>query len=770
MTITHSSHWGAFTVESRHGALSVIPHPDDPDPSPLLRNVTDAVANPARISQPMVRLGWLQDGPGSDGRRGRDRFVAVPWPRLLDMLAAEISRVRQAYGNEAIYGGSYGWASAGRFHHAQSQIHRFFNCAGGYVRSVHNYSAGAALVILPHILAPYHHVSHRNITWDAIAKHTDIVLAFGGMAAKNSMVGPGAATVHDTKAAIAAARLRGARFILFSPLRDDMPEEAEAEWIRLKPGLDVAVMLGLAHTLVSENLYDRAFVQTHCTGATEFIDYLSGKADGQARSAEWCEEITGIPAVHIRALARAMRRARVLVNVSQSLQRARYGEQALWAATALAALLGQIGLPGAGFGYGLGSMASIGKRSVAVPLPTLPQLRNPVQAFIPVARVADMLLEPGKEFAFDGGSHRYPLIRLVYWAGGNPFHHHQDINRLRGAFSRPDTIVVNESVWTATARHADIVLPTTTSLEREDIGAAPTDDRLVAMKQAADPWGGAMNDYAIFSELSRRLGFADAFTEGRSDRQWICHLYHATRDALERAGCAAPSFETFWEKGELQLPLLPDDGGPLRAFRNDPSGAPLSTPSGRIELFSRTIADFAYPDCPGHPTWLRSASGEDDDTGGSGSLLLVSNQPARRLHSQLDFGRHSAEGKVAGREPIRLNPADAAARGISDGDVVRVFNSRGACLAGAVVSPAIMPGVAQLSTGAWYDPLPGQDETPLCVHGNPNVLTRDVRTSSLSQACAGQITRVEVERFAGAIPPPRAFHPPGIESPGRQRT
>ena len=141
-------------------------------------------------------------------------------------------------------------------------------------------------------------------------------------------------------------------------------------------------------------------------------------------------------------------------------------------------------------------------------------------------------------------------------------------------------------------------------------------------------------------------------------------------------------------------------------------------------------------------------------------MTLIANQPSTRLHSQLDFGAYSQSRKIAGREAIRLNPTDAARRGIADGDIVRLFNDRGACLAAAAVTDDVMPGVVQLSTGAWYDPQAGVAGDPLCVHGNPNVLTRDIGTSRLAQGCCGQVTVVECEKYEGALPPIRAFDPP----------
>jgi biotin/methionine sulfoxide reductase len=142
--------------------------------------------------------------------------------------------------------------------------------------------------------------------------------------------------------------------------------------------------------------------------------------------------------------------------------------------------------------------------------------------------------------------------------------------------------------------------------------------------------------------------------------------------------------------------------------------------------------------------------------------VLVANNPATRLHSQLDHGAYSQAAKVQGREPVRIHPADAAARGIASGDVVRLSNDRGSCLAGAVVTEDVRPGVVQLSTGAWFDPDDPTAEIATCVHGNPNVLTRDAGTSRLSQGCSGQHALVEVERWDGPLPPVRAFDPPAI--------
>jgi biotin/methionine sulfoxide reductase len=510
------------------------------------------------------------------------------------------------------------------------------------------------------------------------------------------------------------------------------------------------------HTLVVQGLHDRDFLAGHCDGWPEFENYLLGRTDGVPKSAGWSAAICGLSEPTIAELALSLVGRRVLVVVSHSLQRAEHGEQPVWMGAVLAAALGQLGLPGGGYAYALGTLAHYGRRTNLVHAAALPQGANAVQAFIPVARVADMLLHPGEQFDYNGVRRVYPHIRLAYWIGGNPFHHHQDLNRLREAFWLLDTLVVHEIGWTATARHADIVLPSTMTLEREDIAAVPNDPLVVAMHRIAPPHAMARDDYEIFTDLAHRLGAGPVFTHGRSSREWLQHIYEKLRLALRAQDMEAPDFEGFWEQGEITLPQLEDDGGILRAFRADPARHPLSTPSGKVQVSSPTIAGFDYADCPGHPAWLTPT----DAPTGEHPLWLVSNQPATRLHSQLDFGEHSASHKRNGREVCSMHPADAAQRGITEGDIVRLFNHRGACLASATLTDDIRPGVIQLPTGAWYDPGIDTHGRSMCVHGNPNTLTRDQGTSALAQGCTGQLTAVQMERFDEALPPVRAFDPP----------
>jgi len=330
------------------------------------------------------------------------------------------------------------------------------------------------------------------------------------------------------------------------------------------------------------------------------------------------------------------------------------------------------------------------------------------------------------------------------------------------AWRKPDTIVVQEIWWTATARHADIVLPATTTLERNDIGASSRDRFIMAMHKAVEPVGEARNDFDIFTGLAERLGVREAFTEGRDEASWLRHLYAVSRQQAARHGVELPDFESFWAQGYAEV-AEPDEPFVLfESFRQDPQANPLKTPSGRIEIASRTIAGFDYPDCPGHPTWMEPEEWLGGERAGRFPLHMISGQPKGKLHAQMDSCLVSRNGKVNGREVITMHEDDARARGIGDADVVRVFNDRGATLASAALGRDIRPGVVHLPTGSWYDPETPATPGALDKHGNPNVLTPDRGTSRLAQGPIAHSALVEVERFAGDPPPVTAFDIPEI--------
>lgn len=743
-----ANHWGSYSITE----TGLEPLAGDPAPSRIGRGwLSAALDKGSRILRPAVRKGWLAGDRGA--ARCRDGFVEVSWDQALDLAAEALRQTRAAHGNGAIYGGSYGWASGGRFHHAQGQLRRFLNLTGGCVTSTETYSHAAAEVLFPHILGLSNRAFQDEMTsLTLVAEHCELLLAFGGISGRTAQVASSGTSFHEVPGWLGAMGARGRRMINVSPRGSDLPG---AEWLALRPGTDTALLLALMQEIVAAGRENRTFLARCTSGWEELRAYLMGETDGQPKSADWAARICDLPPATVRALARDLTESRSMIAMAWGIQRADHGEQPIWAGLALAAVLGQIGQPGTGFSFGYGSTSPIGRDLALIPWPSLPQGSNPVADQIPVARIADMLLHPGATYSYNGAHRRYPDIRLVWWAGGNPFHHHQDLNRLERAWTRPDTVIVNEHSWTATARRADIVLPCTTPLERSDIMMNRRDPALIWMSPAFAPLGEARDDHAIFAALAQRLGVGPAFTEGRDNEGWLRDLWSRSMAVAEAHGFALPDFESFRDVGRFDLPIKASPRVAFEAFVRDPGAHPLATESGQLTLSNRRIAAMGLTDCPGHPTWLEPA--ESLLNAAPDALHLISPQPDTRLHGQNDRGSEAQADKIMGREAAYLHPDTARTRGLAAGSVIRIWNARGACLAGLRLDPHLRRDCIALPTGAWFDPQDG-----LCRHGNPNVLTLDAGCSSLSQGNIAHTALVQVAAWTDTLPPLAVDRPPPL--------
>lgn len=748
-----SSHWGTYRLHEPGG---VVPVEDDPNPSRIGRGWLSAARDrSSRILGPVARRGWL-DGDRGQGRCN-DSFVELDWDTASDLVAREITRVRAAHGNGAIFGGSYGWASAGRFHHAQSQLRRFLNLAGGFVASRDTYSHAGAEVLFPHIVGLTNRAFLDQMTsLGHVAEHCEYLLSFGGVSERTAQISSAGVTRHDTGLVLSRLRERGAQVVNVSPRASDLPG---ADWLSIRAGTDIALLLALTHEIVVSGRADDAFLSRCTSGWPEWRDYLLGEADGQAKSADWAAAICDVPAGRIREIAQALVTRKSMIAVNWGMQRAEFGEQVIWAALGLACVVGQIGQPGTGYAFGYGSTTHVGQPARLIGWPSVSQGRNPVDDFIPVARIADMLLNPGASYEYNGEARTYPDIRLVYWCGGNPFHHHQDLNRLEEAWCRPDTVIVHDHSWTATARRADIVLPATTPLERTDLMMNRRDPSLFFMSPIHAPMGAARDDFEIFCGIARKMGLEAAFTEGRSSDDWLAHLWAQAQAVAQDAGFALPEFERFKEIGRFDVPGEKEYRVAFEDFAKDPHGAPLDTATGRITLHNTAISGFAARGCPAHPTW--QVPSESLLSAAPDELHLISGQPETRLHSQNDRGEVSLSDKIDGREPAALHPETAAARGIAEGDIVRIWNARGACLAGVRLDPNLRADCIALATGAWFDPQIVNGRK-LEVHGNPNVLTIDRGCSDLSQGNMAHTALVRVEKWGSPLPALTIDRPPHI--------
>ena len=743
MTNFVSTHWGTYeTSKNNQNNIKINKWSKDPNPSDFGLGFLDAATSDLRINQPHIRKEWLKDRHNKKNLRGLDEFVPVSWEEAIDLTASELQNVKKEFGNSSIYAGSYGWASAGRFHHAKSQLNRFFNLFGGFSSSFQSYSYAAAQTLLPHIVGHdlYSFLDEHN-TWNTLEKECDLILMFGGMPLKNSQVSAGGVGKHTTEKELRKCVNAGTKFINISPNASDAAKFLNAKQISIIPNTDTALMLSLAYILITSNNYDQKFIEEYTNGFNEFKSYVLGEKNNKPCTPEWASNITSIPEETIKWLAKEISAKKTMISISWSLQRASAGEQPLWMGITLASMLGHIGTEGGGIGFGYSSVNSTGDVFKKIPWKSLPQGNNKIRDFIPVARITDMLEKPNELFQYDGRKLKYPNIKLIYWAGGNPFHHHQDLNRLVKAWQKPKTIIVNEIWWNAQARHADIIFPANTALERNDIMLNPRDPTIIANKKTISSVGESKSDYEIFSSLANKLGFENLFTENKSELDWLKYLWNESIKVSEKMNLKLPEFNKFWEEGFFEIPIEKTKKIMFKNFRDNPVKNPLNTPSGKIEITSNIIKNYNLKDCKGHPTWIEPYEwlGNKDNF----PLHLISNQPEYRLHGQLDNADYSLKNKIKDREPVLINSADAKERNIENNDIVLIFNKRGRVFAGARLSDEVSKGVLVLSTGAWFDP---NYEINADLHGNPNVLTKDIGTSLLSQGPTSHTCLVEIRK------------------------
>ncbi len=757
--VMNASRWGLFYAHVENGQISKIePYEDDPRPSPNLKRLEKLVDAPHRILHPMVRKGFLTDGIDSRTIRGKDDFVQVSWDVALDLAAKHLNRVYDTFGPNAVWGYSYGWQSSGRVSPAVTGVRRLLTLRGGYVKAENNYSNAAISRIMPYVVGQR---DPRSTAWDVILKHTQRIVFWSADPLVTGDI-DWFAPLHQGMGYLEKLKARSdIKTYAINPIRPETARELDSHWLALKPSTDTALMLGLIHELVRTKKANLDFLARYCVGGSHVLDNVAGKLDGVEKSAAWAASITGLSEAAIRDLAADLADHRTMLMFGWGMQRQRFGEQTHWLGVALAAVLGQIGLPGGGFGTNYHYSSGGALRGKGPMLGGLSSGRQPEGAPklvgpFPVARFAECFLNPGKTIEFDGTTLTYPDIRFVMWAGGNPFAHHPQTMNLEAAWSRPECVLCVDSVWSATAKRADIVLPAAVSLERNDITniGAYTNDGVVAMKKAVEPKGEAKTDFWIADQLARRMGLGDAFSEGKTEEAWIESLYNDLRDKLHAMGIDAPDFATFWEDGIFRFPLdeTSRDFVAFGDFRADPDAHPLATPSGKIELFSDRIVAYGYADCPGSPTYMASDVETPDERF---PLALLSAKTMKRLHSQLDGvlpeDRH--------RAPVWIHPEDAKERGIKEADLVLVKSRYGEILAETFITDDVRPGCVVVHHGAWFDPQEVAGRA-IDVHGNANTLTRDVPTSSLGQGNVISGVSVEVSPWTGDVPDVKAFDHP----------
>jgi len=755
--IPHATHYGPFNAVVKDGVLIGIQPLEGVDAMPtkmLTEGIISRTYDKTRVKYPMVRKSWLEGHSSGNTKpelRGREDFVRVTWDEALALAADSILSTVEKYGNEALLSTSYGgWSHAGILR-PQVLQGRLFGLIGGHTVTTGDWSAGAGQVIMPHILGDMEVYSPQT-AWEVIAENTEVFVLIGVDPWKNSRIEYRVAD-HQMYPRWKEFKNKGINFISINPQYTRTDEVVNADWVKIIPNTDTALFLAMSYQLYTSGKYDKAYLDKYTVGFDKYLAYLLGKdADGTpAKTPEWAEKITGIPAAKIVELTDLFASRRTQFAASWAIQRADHGEMVYWAIVNFAAMLGNIGKPGQGVGfswhYGNGGTEQSG---AAMPV-GLPQGRNPVSTRCPASRLAEMILNPGAKYQRDGVEYSYPKVKLIYNAGNNFMSHNQNTNELIAAMEKNiDTVIVQDPWWTASARFADIVLPATSSLERNGLtsGGTYSNNKVYAMKQVIEPVGESLDDFEIFKRLGDKMAVGYQFTEGLSVMDII-------KAGYERSDATLP-FDEFWEKGIAHIDVPESARNWVRHgdFYNDPEKNPLHTVSGKIEMYSQTFADFNLKDLPPIPKYLEPV--EYLGNAKAGQVHVVSPHPYMRLHSQMANADIRKYENVRGRQHLLISPEDAKANGIKDGDLVELGNSRGKLIAGAVVTDKIMKGVVSLEEGNWIQ----LDSKGRCNSGSINMITTSKACSTLSQATSANSCIADIKKCTDAESENLAFVPP----------
>ncbi|AXK49744.1 trimethylamine-N-oxide reductase TorA [Aliarcobacter trophiarum LMG 25534] len=760
-----AAHWGMLKLTIKDVKIvKSEPYQKTSDIFNSLQYYTqDLVYAKDRIKYPMVRKSYLENPNSSKPElRGKDEWVRVSYEEAIKLIAGELKKTREDRGAEGIFAGSYGWKSSGNMHNSRVLLHRFMNTIGGFTGSLGDYSTGAAQVIMPHVLGTIE-VYEQQTSWPVVLESSKVVVIWGANLMRTLKISWTSTDEQGFKY-LQELKKSNKQIICIDPEKNETCTYLDAKWVPITPGTDVALMMGMAYHLLKTDNYDKVFLDEYTEGFDEFKEYLLGKKDKVAKDTKWASKICGIDEATIKELALLMYNNRTMIMAGWGIQRAQYGEQTHWMIVTLASMLGQIGLAGGGFGfsyhYSNGGVPTAKGGKIGGITSTITSTQNTggsswlektAKFSFPVARIADALLNPGKVIEHNGSKITYPDIDFVYWVGGNPMVHHQDTNTLVKALRKPKTIVVNEIFWTPTARMADIVMPVTTSYERDDITMSGDYSNLniIPMKQAVERQNEAKDDYDIFCDLAKEFGVLKDYSQNKTALEWIEEFYLSAYNQVENIGLNIPKFKEFWEANKPVTFEVPQENAEFvryADYREDPILEPLGTPSGKIEIFSKVIENMNYDDCKGHPTWF-----EPDEWLGmknkDAEFALITSHPDHRLHSQLNNTSLREKYAVANREPIFINKKDAKSKGIKDGDLVRVYNKRGEILAGAVLTDKLKRGVVRVDEGAWYDPLERGKIGTICLNGNVNVLTKDIPTSKLANGNSSNTALVNIEKY-----------------------
>ena len=645
----------------------------------------DTAYAPDRIRTPLLRT----------GDRGSGRFQAVSWSAALDWVAAGLATIKQRHGNLSVLPHSGSGSCRAAVHNTSRLARRFFSCFGGFVDRSDSYSSAAADYTAVRLFG----TTSVGIDPDTLDRSKLIVLWGANICSARLFS-------SRLESIVAQARTNGTRVVVIDPRRSRTAARLADQWIPIRPGTDSAMMAAMLYVIASEGMLDRTFVARITSGFEALLDSITGTADGRPKSPSWAARICGVPADTIVDLARRYARAKPAALLpGLSIQRVVAGEENYRFTIALQAATGNIGVQG----------GSSGGAAFKLPGPGFPALPPPDQTphpTIPVYRWADMVLR--------GQNGGYPAdIKAIYSVGANFLNQGSDIAKNMRAFQAVELVVTHDLFMTPTARFSDVILPATTSLEREDVMIGG-DNCLFYSAQAIDPLEGTRHDYDILCELATRLGFGRAFSQGRTAKQWL---------ALLMSGSEIEDIDDFKRTG-LYMGRDRRRVG-LREFVENPHGNPLNTPSGKIEIRSDAFAGKGAAPIP---------TVRDRTTDRRYPLTLITPHARFRINSQ---NSNLKWARPLLTRTLWMNADDAARRGLETGDRVHVKSRQGVMEIDVTVDAHIVPGCVVLLQGDWTV----RNADGLETGGSANSLTSSVPTFP-SQGSRTHSTDVEVTAAA----------------------
>ncbi len=632
-------------METRHTVCAL----DCPDTCSLLVNIDHGVASKLRGNpeHPVTR-GFLcakvaryldrEYSPERllyprkrTGQKGEGKFERITWDEAFDTIAQNLTRIARDFGPQSIL--PYSYAGTMGILNGSGMDRRFFHRLGAsrLDRTICSAAGGAGLMAT---------LGNRYGTEPEQFSQAKLILAWG-------------ANIHGTNVHlwpfIVEARRNGAKLIVIDPVRTRTAAVAD-QHLRVNPGSDLALALGLIHVILRENLHDADYIAKYTNG----FDALAERA--KAYDPERVSALTGIAKDDIVQLAREYATIRPsVIRANYGVQRSERGGNAVRAIAALPALIGS--WKEIGGGLQLSTSQSFHFNRNALEMPELG----------PPARTINM-----SELGSALTTLNDPPVKAIVVYNSNPASIAPDQNRVMKGFQREDLFtVVLEQFQTDTADYADILLPSTTFLEHTDIYLAYGHYHLQLAKAAVPAPGEAKSNVEVFRELAKRMGFEDA-------------CFHDSEDDMIRAllDSGHPFLKGITlERLEREHSVRLNIPNPFRPFAEGNFG----TPSGKCEL---DVPDYTPP--------VESRFG-DADLRNKYPLEMISSKNDDSMNST--FGNRDAVDKQT--SVLHISTADAERRGIRNGDLVRAFNERGSLILTAEVDGVVSHGVVRAPAVRW---------------------------------------------------------------------